>query len=135
MSYIGRCNCESIRVTLPEKPPTSSICQCTNCKRSSGGVCSIHYMVDEADIKLEDPSSALKTYNDPRSLSGNVVRVQTIGMFANKNSPIMSNSPKAPGKAFVKAALFDMVSPPGRMVFNEKQPEWLKFLDQSGKPI
>lgn len=26
MSYHGHCNCESIRVTLPEQPETSAIC-------------------------------------------------------------------------------------------------------------
>ncbi|RHZ46212.1 uncharacterized protein CDV56_100655 [Aspergillus thermomutatus] len=95
--------------------------------RSGGGVCSINYLVNEDDIKLDDPSGVLKVYNDPRSLSGNVARVQLA------LPPIMTKTAKVPGKAFLKAALFGEVSPPGRVVFNEQQPGWLKIYDQDGK--
>ncbi|OQD91527.1 hypothetical protein PENSOL_c052G09426, partial [Penicillium solitum] len=40
-------------------------------------------------------------------------------------SPMFTKTPKAPGKVFLKAALFDVVSPPAAEVFVNKQYQWV----------
>ncbi|KAL4738449.1 Mss4-like protein [Aspergillus similis] len=121
MSYRGHCICGSIQVSLKEQPPNSLRCHCRNCARSGGGS-SINYLVDEPEFAVEDTSS-LKTFEDTHSASGNVVARQFCG---NCGSPVVTRSPKYPGKAIVKASLFDVISPPIMEVFTDRRQEWEK---------
>lgn len=41
------------------------------------------------------------------------------------HSPVYTKTPKAPGKVFLKAPLFDIASPPAAEVFINKQYQWV----------
>ncbi|KAJ5520957.1 hypothetical protein N7463_001410 [Penicillium fimorum] len=121
MSYQGHCNCESIRITLPQQPPSSAICHCDCCKRAGGGpilAFSVNYFINEDEMTVEDPDTTLKIYEDKKSASGNTVKRH---FCSSCGSPIFTKTPKAPGKVFLKAVLFDSVSPPVAEVFVKKQ--------------
>ncbi|PWY80763.1 hypothetical protein BO94DRAFT_536984 [Aspergillus sclerotioniger CBS 115572] len=122
MSYSGHCNCGNISITLAQQPEKSVICHCSTCRRGGSGAFSINYFVDESDLKVEDPNGVLKVYNDHNTASGNIVQRH---FCSNCASPVYGLSPRAPGKAFVKAGLFDSVSRPGMAVFGEQQQEWV----------
>ncbi|KAI2709198.1 hypothetical protein CBS147332_6257 [Penicillium roqueforti] len=124
MSYHGHCNCESIRVTLPERPETSAICHCNNCKQAGGGPFSVNYIVNEDDLTVEDPNGALKIYEDKNSDSGNVVKRH---FCSSCGSPVFTKTPKAPGVVFLKGPLFDIVSTPALEVFTNKQYDWVNL--------
>ncbi|KAL4911476.1 hypothetical protein BDW74DRAFT_172935 [Aspergillus multicolor] len=119
MSYKGCCICGSIQVSLKEQPPNSLRCYCRNCARSGGGS-SINYVVDEPEFSLQDTGS-LKSFEDSQTLSGNTILRQFCG---NCGSPVATKSPKFPGKALVKASLFDTISPPKAEVFTDRRQEW-----------
>ncbi|RDW93366.1 GFA family protein [Aspergillus mulundensis] len=119
MSYKGHCICGSIQVSLKEQPPNSLRCYCRNCARSGGGS-SINYVVDEPEFKL-DGTSSLKSFEDSQTLSGNTIVRQFCGSCG---SPVATKSPKFPGKALVKASLFDAISPPKAEVFTDRRQEW-----------
>ncbi|KAF2742043.1 hypothetical protein M011DRAFT_413361 [Sporormia fimetaria CBS 119925] len=72
MSITGRCNCSSINVTIPT-PEGSVVCYCTNCQRTSAGLCSINYILDTSSAKFDDPKDLLKSYKDSDTKSGNVI--------------------------------------------------------------
>lgn len=48
-----------------------------------------------------------------------------IYLLTDHGSPVFTKTPRAPGKAFLKASLFDKISPCGGEFFNEKRMEWL----------
>ncbi|KAJ5114392.1 hypothetical protein NUU61_000151 [Penicillium alfredii] len=73
MPYTGHCNCESIRITLPQQPPSSVVCHCA----------------------------------------------------------VWTATPMTPGKVFLKATLFDSISPSGSEVFGEKRLPWVNIEQQS----
>ncbi|CAI7591269.1 unnamed protein product [Penicillium glandicola] len=129
MSYQGHCNCESIRVTLPQQPPTSVVCHCDCCKRAGGGAFSINYLVNENELTVDDPNATLKIYVYKNSFSGNTVKRH---FCSSCGSPVFTESPNVPGKVFLKAALFDRVSPPADEVFVNKKYQWVT-LEQTGE--
>ncbi|KAJ5660485.1 hypothetical protein N7507_006936 [Penicillium longicatenatum] len=138
MSYTGHCNCESIHVTLPEQPPKTGVCHCSNCKRVGGGkfnfkaiyqrdtnvqtiaAFSVNYFVPEDDLTINDPNKTLKIFVDSKTASGNVIQRN---FCSNCGSAIFTKSPKAPGKVFLKATLFDKISPKGGEVFGDDRLE------------
>ncbi|CAI7664898.1 unnamed protein product [Penicillium viridicatum] len=122
MSYQGHCNCESIRITLPRQPPSSTVCHCDCCKRAGGGALSVNYFVNEDELTVNDPNATLKIYEDKKSVSGNFVKRY---FCSSCGSPVYTKTPKAPGKVFLKASLFDIVSPPAAEVFINKQYQWV----------
>ncbi|KAJ5766126.1 uncharacterized protein N7511_003742 [Penicillium nucicola] len=122
MSYQGHCNCESIRVVLPQQPANTGICYCDSCKRAGGGGFSCNYFVSEDDLTVEDSKKTLKIFEDKKSASGNPVKRH---FCSNCGSPVFTTTPKAPGQVFLKAALFDTVSPPKAEVFAEKRYNWV----------
>ncbi|KAL2858335.1 Mss4-like protein [Aspergillus pseudodeflectus] len=123
-AYQGHCICGAIQVSLKEQPPNSLRCYCRNCGRSGGGA-SINYVVDEPDVTLQN-NGALKTFEDTQTVSGNRVARQFCG---NCGSPVITKTPKFPGKAFVKASLFDHISPPNKEIFTDRRQSWEKPLD------
>ncbi|KAJ5511226.1 hypothetical protein N7453_003329 [Penicillium expansum] len=84
--------------------------------------CSVNYFVNEDELTIDDPNATLKIYEDKRSLSGNVAKRH---FCSSCGSPVYTESPKAPGKVFLKAALFHSVSPPTVEVFTNKQYRWI----------
>ncbi|CAG7970195.1 unnamed protein product [Penicillium salamii] len=80
---------------------------------------SLNYFIDEDTMNVEDTKSTLKIYEDKKSSSGNVVKLTLCF------SPVFTTTPKALGKAFLKASLFDQVSPPSTEVFANKQHKWV----------
>ncbi|GAQ40562.1 hypothetical protein AtubIFM54640_000093 [Aspergillus tubingensis] len=119
MPYTGRCNCTSVSITLPAQPERSVACHCINCKKAGGGSFSINYFINQSDMTIEDSSQAMKIYSDPNTSSGNIVQLE--------HSPLFTLSPKVPGKAYLKAALFDIVSKPESVFFGDKQEEWVSI--------
>ncbi|KAL4925292.1 GFA family protein [Aspergillus undulatus] len=119
-AYRGHCICSNIQLSLKEQPPNSLRCYCRNCGRSGGGS-SINYVIDEPDCSIEDPNGSLKSFQDTQTLSGNSITRQFCG---NCGSPVVTRSPKFPGKALIKASLFDSIAPPKMEVFTDCRPEW-----------
>ncbi|BCS02012.1 GFA family protein [Aspergillus luchuensis] len=124
MPYTGRCNCTSVSITLPAQPERSVACHCINCKKAGGGSFSINYFIDQSDMTIEDPSQAMKIYSDPNTSSGNIIQRH---FCSSCGSPLFTLSPKVPGKAYLKAALFDIVSKPESVFFGDKQEEWVSI--------
>ncbi|OJJ68850.1 hypothetical protein ASPBRDRAFT_57417 [Aspergillus brasiliensis CBS 101740] len=124
MPYTGRCNCTSISITLPAQPERSVACHCLNCKKAGGGSFSINYFINQDDMTIEDPSQAMKIYHDPNTSSGNKIQRH---FCSSCGSPLFTLSPKVPGKAYLKAALFDSVSKPESVFFGDKQEEWVSI--------
>ncbi|OQE11951.1 hypothetical protein PENFLA_c067G08953 [Penicillium flavigenum] len=131
MSYQGHCNCESIRITLPEQPDKSCVCHCDCCKRSGGGAFSVNYFVSEDEMTVDDPNATLKVYEDKKSVTGNAVKRHFCSACG---SPVYTKSPIAAGKVFLKAALFDTVTPPAAERFLTKQYEWVNLEQSTVKP-
>ncbi|OQE36907.1 hypothetical protein PENCOP_c011G00842 [Penicillium coprophilum] len=129
MTYQGHCNCESIRITLPQQPPNTTVCHCDCCKRAGGGPFSVNYLVSEDEMTVDDPNSALKIYEDKKSASGNTAKRH---FCSNCGSPLFTKTPKVAGKVFLKAVLFDNVSPPMTEVFVKKQYPWVN-LEHNGE--
>ncbi|KAL3449537.1 Mss4-like protein [Aspergillus insuetus] len=123
-AYQGHCICGAVQVSLKEQPPNSLRCYCHNCGRSGGGA-SINYVVDELDVTVQN-NGALKTFEDTQTVSGNRVMRQFCG---NCGSPVVTKSPKFPGKAFIKASLFSHISPPNKEVFTDRRQVWEKALE------
>ncbi|OJJ46158.1 hypothetical protein ASPZODRAFT_66967 [Penicilliopsis zonata CBS 506.65] len=125
MSYTGTCNCESIRITLPHQPSNTVLCYCTGCKKVGGReyilICSANYFVDECHITIDDRKGTLREYHDTKSRSGNAIRRFCSGC----GSAIVTITPMSPGKAYLKASLFEPISAPGKEVFAEKKPDWM----------
>ncbi|KAL4790595.1 Mss4-like protein [Aspergillus venezuelensis] len=119
-SYQGHCICGSIKLSLKEQPVNSLRCYCANCARSGGGS-SINYVVDEPECTIEDTKSSLKTFQDSETNSGNTVERQFCG---NCGSPVVTRSPKFPGKALIKASLFNTIAPPSMEVFTARREKW-----------
>ncbi|KAJ5591946.1 uncharacterized protein N7459_002315 [Penicillium hispanicum] len=119
MSYTGHCNCESIRITLPQQPPSSILCHwCVPPRAHSSGSgrkyltsFSVNYLVPENDMVVEDSTKAMNIYNDNNTASGNVVQRH----FCSN----CGRSPSTAGQIFLKASLFDTVSASGGEVFGE----------------
>ncbi|GKZ76404.1 hypothetical protein AnigIFM56816_006664 [Aspergillus niger] len=88
-----------------------------NCKKAGGGSFSINYFINQDDMTIEDPSQAMKIYSDPNTSSENTIQLG--------HSPLFTLSPKVPGKAYLKAALFDSVSKPESVFFGDKREEWV----------
>ncbi|KAL4935182.1 hypothetical protein BDV06DRAFT_217604 [Aspergillus oleicola] len=119
-SYQGHCICGNIKLSLKEQPPNSLRCYCGNCARSGGGS-SINYVVDEPECAIEDANASLKTFHDTLTASGNTVERQ---FCVNCGSPVVTRSPKYPGKALIKASLFDTIAPPSMEVFTARRDKW-----------
>ncbi|KAH7118559.1 Mss4-like protein [Dactylonectria estremocensis] len=121
MSETGYCNCGSISVALTEEQRANPLlCYCRNCKRAGGGY-SVNYVVEEADISIQDDRGTLKTYIDTNTDSGNAVERMFCG---DCGSPVFTRSPKVPGKGFLKGSLFDRVSAPSMEVYTAKRESW-----------
>ncbi|KAH7054414.1 hypothetical protein B0J12DRAFT_738945 [Macrophomina phaseolina] len=54
----GCCNCSAIRVFVKEKQSSSLLSS------------SVNYLLDETDVRLEDPKSFLKAYQDADTVAG-----------------------------------------------------------------
>ncbi|KAH8429829.1 uncharacterized protein LDX57_007500 [Aspergillus melleus] len=52
---------------------------------------------------------------------------------ADMCSPIYTTTPSAPGKMYLKAALFDTISSPKLAVFKERQPQWATLTGAEGE--
>ncbi|KAJ5593371.1 hypothetical protein N7537_010275 [Penicillium hordei] len=95
MSYQGHCNCETF---------------------------SVNYFVNEDELTVNDPNATLKMYEDKKSLTSNIMERYFCSRYG---SPVYTKTPKAPGKIFLKAVLFDTVSVPTTEVFINKQYQWV----------
>jgi len=125
MSNQGHCNCESIKVTLdPELQKNTVSCFCSNCQRA-GGLFAPNYIVDEEQVQIHDTKGTLKTFIATGD-SGNKVDRSFCG---DCGSPVVTRTPAFPGKAIIKAVLFDTVAAPAKEIFTHRRPQWQKAAD------
>ncbi|CAN9230101.1 unnamed protein product [Alternaria alternata] len=121
----GRCNCGSIKVSIPALPEQSAICYCANCRRAGSCAGSIIYMFDKSEVTVNDPSNNLKNYKDSDTKSGNSITRQFCG---NCGCPIASLVGDDSPKMFLKGGLFDKIPAPGFKSFEQEEPSWLKIV-------
>ncbi|KAH7131018.1 Mss4-like protein [Dactylonectria macrodidyma] len=113
----------------PPRRELNSLTVCSrNCKRAGGGY-SVNYVVDEADISIQDARGTLKTYIDSNTESGNTIERMFCG---DCGSPVFTKSPRFPGKGFLKASLFDEISAPAMEVFTAKRQSWQPAIEGAG---
>ncbi|KAH7010338.1 hypothetical protein EDB80DRAFT_868857 [Ilyonectria destructans] len=143
MSGAGHCNCGSISIELKEEQRSSSlvcywyaehtslveskslIINSRGCSRAGGGY-SVNYVVDDSDIDIQDARSTLKTYIDTNTDSGNKVQRLFCG---DCGSPVLTRSPKFPGKGILKASLFDTMAAPSAEVYTSRREVWQPAID------
>ncbi|OSS44785.1 hypothetical protein B5807_10673 [Epicoccum nigrum] len=97
----GRCNCASIKVSIPEMPKESIICYCANCRRAGSAPGSIIHMLDKSEVTIDDSKGTLKSYRDGDTKSGNTIIRQ---FCSNCGSPIGSMLSEDSPKIFLKGA-------------------------------
>ncbi|KAJ5729732.1 uncharacterized protein N7483_004240 [Penicillium malachiteum] len=73
---------------------------------------SVNCLTLEADLTLQDPRGALKIFEDPKTASGNIIEIIVLSS---------ARPPEAPGQVFLKATLFDSISPKEKEVFGDKR--------------
>ncbi|KAK1569608.1 Mss4-like protein [Colletotrichum navitas] len=119
-SYQGHCNCGSIKVTLSKKPENVVACHCANCKRA-GGPFSMNFFVDDGQWEIEDNQKTMTEYQDLNTDSGN-----TVHRFFCRNcgSPVKTTAKPFPGKAIIKASLFDDIPTKRSDIFEHKALNW-----------
>jgi hypothetical protein len=145
----GRCNCGSIKVTIPALPEQSSICSwytppiplstlshhthtylpstlhSANCKRAGSAPFSIVHILSKSLVTISDPANLLKSYEDRDTKSGNLL----IRQFCGKcGSPVASVLGPEAEQIVIKAGLFDSTPAPGMAVFQEGRPEWVSVV-------
>ncbi|KZM27295.1 uncharacterized protein EKO05_0005572 [Ascochyta rabiei] len=120
----GRCNCAGIKVSIAELPKESVICYCGNCRRAGSTPGSIVYMFDKSEVTINDPKSALKSYTDSDTTSGNTIIRQ---FCSNCGCPIASLLSEDSPKIILKGGLFDHIPRPGVTSFEQNQPKWLEI--------
>ncbi|KAF1941456.1 hypothetical protein EJ02DRAFT_434760 [Clathrospora elynae] len=122
----GRCNCGSIKVSIPALPEQSIICYCANCRRAGSSVGSIIYAFDKKDVTIKDPDTNLKSYKDSDTNSGNSITRQFCG---NCGCPIVSLLGDESPKIILKAGLFEKLPPPAdNKSFEQNEPAWMKIV-------
>ncbi|GAB1192936.1 hypothetical protein APSETT444_002137 [Aspergillus pseudonomiae] len=101
---------------------------------------SINYVLHKEEIAIQDPQSSLKVYVDTNTVSGNHIQRKFCSncgrlvshllcllesqLAEHKHSPIITETPSFPGKAIVKASLFDVISRPDEEVFTDRRQAW-----------
>ncbi|OGM49329.1 hypothetical protein ABOM_003554, partial [Aspergillus bombycis] len=111
---------------------------------------SINYVLRNEEVTIQDPQSSLKVYEDTNTVSGNHIQVRLslptppppqillklrqvgspvppllcLQLAEHKHSPIITETPSFPGKAIVKASLFDVISQPDKEVFTARRQAW-----------
>ncbi|KAK1968929.1 hypothetical protein LY78DRAFT_690911 [Colletotrichum sublineola] len=120
-SYQGHCNCGSMKVTLSKKPDNVVVCHCTNCKRAGGGPYSMNFFVDDGQWEIEDSQKTLTEYLDLNTDSGNTLKRFFCRMCG---SPVKSVAKTLPGKALIKASLFDEIPTKRSDYYEHKAIKW-----------
>ncbi|KAH7355790.1 Mss4-like protein [Pyrenochaeta sp. MPI-SDFR-AT-0127] len=119
----GRCNCASIKVSIPAMPEQSAICYCSNCRRAGSTVGSIVYVLEKTDVTVHDPGNKLKSYKDSDTTSKNTITRQ---FCSGCGSPVMSLFAGESSQVILKGGLFEHIPPPAFKSFEQEEPKWLK---------
>ncbi|KAH6875954.1 Mss4-like protein [Alternaria rosae] len=119
----GRCNCGSIKVSMPSMPEQSAICYCANCRRAGGSIGSIVYILDSPEVTINDPSNNLKSYKDNDTKSGNPITRQFCGTCGCPITSLLAGD-----KIALKGGLFDKIPVPGYKSFEQEEPSWMKIV-------
>ncbi|KAF2272680.1 uncharacterized protein EI97DRAFT_436760 [Westerdykella ornata] len=124
----ARCNCGAITVEAASAPKDPILCYCSNCQRSSAGLCSVNYIFQKPDVQIHDPSGALRSYRDGDTRSGNVLTRQFCGVCGSPVSTLLSDDSPI---IVIKAGLFDGPLPePIDEVWTESKAAWMKIVKQ-----
>jgi hypothetical protein len=153
----GRCNCASIKVTIPGgMPKESAICywynslppplhrtplnnNSANCRRAGGSIGSIIYVIDKTDVEINDTKNTLKSYTDSDTKSGNTIIRQfcsDCGSYVDSKAghcnadvgrPIASLTTDGGSKMFLKGGLFEQIPKATYKSFEQDEPEWVKI--------
>ncbi|KAH0137176.1 hypothetical protein KCU67_g15841, partial [Aureobasidium melanogenum] len=100
----GRCLCGKVQVTVSDKPLTSFstlCCNCTNCKRRSGGIASYAFIVPKQHVSIS--GSTHKSYSDPDTGSG---KPMTRTMCTECGSPVCIIEAASPDDRCLQYGLF-----------------------------
>ncbi|PTB35536.1 hypothetical protein M441DRAFT_152746 [Trichoderma asperellum CBS 433.97] len=120
-SYSGTCNCGSVTVTLAVTPSMTYACHCLNCRRA-GGPFSINYILSEDEVTVQDSHDSREQYIDVNTISKATVRRTFCQMCG---SPLYSQLESMAGTFFIKASLFDEITPTKTDVFQDRQIHWI----------
>ncbi|KAH7113781.1 Mss4-like protein [Dendryphion nanum] len=120
----GRCNCGRINVTVTAPLEQTVLCYCSNCRRSSAGLCSVNYAIGKSELEIEDKEGVLKSYLDNDTTSGNPIIRQFCG---NCGSPIVSLLGEDAPMVFLKGGLFNQTPAPIMEVFKQDKVDWVKI--------
>ncbi|CAD0106672.1 unnamed protein product [Aureobasidium uvarum] len=100
----GRCLCGKVQVTVSPKPLTSFstlCCNCTNCKRRSGGIASYAFIVPKDHVSIT--GSTHESYSDPDTGSG---KPMTRTMCTECGSPVCIIEASSPDDRCLQYGLF-----------------------------
>jgi hypothetical protein len=122
MPYIGRCHCGAIQYELTGAPKWTSLCHCTDCRRSAGAPMVAWAAFPETQLKVT--RGAPKTINSSgvamRSFCGNC----GTGLFYRNNQML-------PGIVDVQSATLDDpgLLPPTIQVQTAERISWMAHIE------
>ncbi|KDN61992.1 putative conserved hypothetical protein [Colletotrichum sublineola] len=130
-----------MKVTLSKKPDNVVVCHwyelfrnnsrvslscppiSTNCKRAGGGPYSMNFFVDDGQWEIEDSQKTLTEYLDLNTDSGNTLK-RFFCRMCGSDSPVKSVAKTLPGKALIKASLFDEIPTKRSDYYEHKAIKW-----------
>lgn len=121
MSFTGRCLCGAATWECTAEPQMAGICQCEDCRRSSGAGHCGHLVVPQAGVTI---TGEFATYERPAD-SGNIV---ARSFCPNCGSALFSANSAMPGMLFLRASSLDdlEVFRPQLLVYASRGASWDK---------
>ncbi|THX47938.1 hypothetical protein D6D06_09371 [Aureobasidium pullulans] len=123
----GSCFCKKIQLELSGEPHAIALCHCTDCRKISGSVYTLNFIVSTADLKISGSSPA---ENPKTSDSGK----QYVNYFCKDcGSPLYGGAVDESGQlqtAVVRAGCFDDLEvlkgkKPSVEIYTEQRMEWI----------
>ncbi|TIA48236.1 hypothetical protein D6C77_09981 [Aureobasidium pullulans] len=125
-SLHGSCFCKKIQLELSGEPHAIALCHCTDCRKISGSVYTLNFIVSTADLKISGSSPA---ENPKTSDSGK----EYVNYFCKDcGSPLYGGAVDESGKlqTAVRAGCFDDLEvlkgrKPSVEIYTEQRMEWI----------
>ncbi|THX68864.1 hypothetical protein D6D05_09250 [Aureobasidium pullulans] len=123
----GSCFCKKIQLELSGEPHAIALCHCTDCRKISGSVYTLNFIVSTADLKISGSSPA---ENPKTSDSGK----KYVNYFCKDcGSPLYGGAVDESGQlqtAVVRAGCFDDLEvlkgkKPSVEIYTEQRMEWI----------
>lgn len=115
----GGCLCGAVRYESSGAQAMAGICQCVDCRKSSGAGHCAHMGVPEPGVSVSGPATAYARAAD----SGHIV---TRHFCATCGSALFSSNDAMPGMIFLRASSLDdpNVFVPQMVVYASRAPAW-----------